>query len=235
MREFYTMSPVARLLANARFAVPLILMAAATAHAQSAWVSDRFEVTLRTGPSTSNAIRVSLSSGTRLEILEQDRESGYSRVRTQGGTEGWVLTRYLMSEPSAREQLEQLTGQLTTATERGSSLTSQLDAIRAEHGDAEEQIERLQQQRDGLETELDEIRRTAANVLAIDRQNNELQEKLTNAEIDIDRLNEEIRSLSSQSNRNWFITGALVLLGGALLGLILPRMRWQRRSRYDTF
>lgn len=198
-------------------------------------MSDQFEVTLRTGPSTTNAIRLSISSGTKLEILEQDQESGYARVQTGGGTEGWVLTRYLMREPSAREQLEQLGGQLSSATERGSSLTSQLDAIRGEYRSAEDQIRGLESDKQKLQAELDEIRRTAANVLAIDRQNDELQEKLTNAEISIDRLNEEIRGLSSQSNRNWFITGAIVLIGGVALGLLLPRMRWQRRSRYDTF
>lgn len=205
------------------------------ASAQSAWVSDEFEVTLRTGPSTSNAIRLSVSSGTRLEILEQDSASGYSRVQTTGGTEGWVLTRYLMSEPSAREQLQNLTGQLSSAAERGSSLTSQLDAIRGEYTSAENQIERLQAEKAELENNLAEIRRTAANVLAIDSQNVELQEKLTNAEINIDRLNEEIRELSSQTNRNWFITGSLVLVGGIVLGLVLPRLRFQKRSGYDTF
>ena len=74
-----------------------------TSWGQSAWVSDQFEITLRTGPSTTNAIERMLSSGTELVVLEQDDESGYSHVRTTGGTEGWVLTRYLMDEPSARE------------------------------------------------------------------------------------------------------------------------------------
>ena len=205
------------------------------AQAQSAWVTDQFEITLRTGPSTSNAIRLTLRSGAELEVLERDADSGYARVRTEGGTEGWVLSRYLMNEPSAREQLSDLTRQLSSAAEEGSSLGAQLNAIRGEYRQAEQQIGRLEREKEQLETELDEIRRTAANVLAIDQQNDDLQEKLTNAEISIDRLNEEVRTLTSQSNRNWFITGALVLVGGVLLGLILPRMRWQRRSRYDTF
>ena len=213
-----------------------LLFATSATYAQSAWVSDQFEVTIRTGPSTSNAIRLSVSSGTRLEVLERDSESGYSRVRTTGGTEGWVLTRYLMSEPSAREQLEQLTSQLTSASERGSSLTSQLNAVRAQQRDAESSISRLEREKQGLQNELDEIRRTAANVLAIDRQNDELQQRLTNAEINIDQLSEENRVLSTQTTRNWFITGALVLCGGIGLGLILPRLKWQRRSRgWDTF
>ena len=92
-----------------------------SAGAQEAWVSDQFEVMLRTGPSTSNAIERVLGSGTALEVLETDSEAGYARVRTTAGTEGWVLSRYLMNEPSAREQLERLTGQLTNATNTSSS------------------------------------------------------------------------------------------------------------------
>ena len=211
------------------------LLIGSAGHAQSAWVSDQFEVTLRTGPSTSNAIRLTISSGTRLEILEQDADTGYSRVRTDGGTEGWVLTRYLMNEPSAREQLRELTGQLSSATEQGSSLAGQLDAIRGEYREAQNTIGTLEREKQSLQDSLDEIQRTAANVLAIDRQNDELQQKLTTAEINIDRLNEENSALASQTTRNWFITGALVLFGGVVLGLLLPRLRWQRRSRYDTF
>lgn len=203
--------------------------------AQSAWVTDQFEITLRTGPSTSNAIRVSLSSGTRLEVLERDADSGYTRVRTGGGTEGWVISRYLMSEPSAREQLAELTRQLSSATDEGSTLTSQLNSIRGEYREAEQTIATLEREKEGLQNELDEIRRTAANVLTINNQNQQLQENLTNAEIDIDRLSEEVETLTSASRRNWFITGALVLFGGVILGLILPKLRWQRRSRYDTF
>ncbi|MDX1480229.1 MAG: TIGR04211 family SH3 domain-containing protein [Woeseiaceae bacterium] len=218
----------------------LILLVAASApfaaaDAQTAWVTDQFEITLRTGPSTSNAIRLSIPSGTRLEILERDPDSGYTRVRTDGGTEGWVISRYLMDEPSAREQLADLTRQLSSAADEGTSLSSQLNAIRAEYREAEQQIARLEREKQALQNELDEIRRTAANVLAIDNQNQELQEDLTNAEIRIDGLTEEVRALTSEANRNWFITGALVLFGGVILGLLLPKMRWQRRSRYDTF
>ena len=217
------------------FAAVLLFGTLSSAFAQSAWVTDQFEITLRTGPSTSNAIRLSLSSGTRLEILEENGEAGYTRVRTSGGTEGWVLTRYLMNEPSAREQLTDLTTQLSSASDEGATLATQLNSIRGEYREAEQQIGRLEREKEVLQSELDEIRRTAANVLAIDSQNDELQEKLTNAEIDIDRLNEEVRALTGQSTRSWFITGAAVLVGGIILGLILPRLRWQRRSRYDTF
>jgi SH3 domain protein len=212
-----------------------VFTAAGSAWGQTAWVTDQLEITLRTGPSTANAILRSLPSGTPLEVIRRDEEEGYTLVRTQGGTEGWVISRYLMNEPSAREQLAELMQQLSSASSEGETLTNQLSSIRSQYREAEQTIGRLERENSELQAELDEIRRTAANVLAINNQNEQLQQDLTNAEISIDRLNEEVRAMSGESNRNWFITGALVLFGGVVLGLLLPRMRWQRRSRYDTF
>ena len=217
----------------------IILLAAlllpASAFAEPAWVTDQFEITLRSGPSTSNAIQLMVSSGTRLEVLERDPDSGYSRVRTQGGTEGWVLTRYLMNEASAREQLQTLTGQLTNANSRGSSLDSQLKAIRGEHDTANRRIQTLEREKAAVEKELAEIKRTAADVLSINEQNRSLMDQLTEAQIRADTLEQENRALASQTKRYWFMAGALVLLVGILLGIWLPRIRWQRRSRYDRF
>jgi SH3 domain protein len=203
--------------------------------AEPGWISDQFEVMLRTGPSTSNAIERMLPSGTAMEVIERDDESGYSRVRTAAGTEGWVLTRYLMGEPSAREQLTTLTGRLTNANAEGSTLTSQLGAIKDEYDSAKRQIASLEREKQQLENELAEIKRTAANVLAINTQNQELREQLTIAEIAAATLEQQNRELSGQTTRYWFMTGALVLVVGMILGIWLPRIRWQRRSRYDSF
>jgi SH3 domain protein len=225
----------ARLFLHLLLLTVIFPIAVQEARAQTAWVSDEFEVMLRTGPSTNNAIQLMVGSGTRLEVLEQDRESGYSRVTTPGGTEGWVLTRYLMGEPAAREQLEQLTSELTDAAAEGSSLTGQLNAIKGEHDAATRRIETLESDKASLQTELDEIKQTAADVLSIDSQNKDLRQQLTDVEIQVSILEQENENLGSRSNRNWFITGALVLFGGVILGLILPRMKFQRKSRYDRF
>ena len=215
--------------------VAILCLYAAQAFAAPAWVSDEFEITLRSGPSTSNAISLMVDSGTRLEVLERDADSGYSRVRTPGGTEGWVLTRYLMREPSAREQLETLTSRLTNANTRGTSLDSQLNAVQDEYESATRQIAALERDKAAVEKELAEIKRTAANVLSINEQNRILMDDVATAQIKADTLEQENRQLSGQTTRYWFMSGALVLLVGIILGIWLPRIRWQRRSRYDRF
>ena len=218
-----------------RVVVLCSLFAIQAAWAAPAWVTDQFEITLRSGPSTSNAIQLMIKSGTQLEVLERDAESGYSRVRTAGGTEGWVVSRYLMNERSAREQLERLSSQLTDANSRGTSLGSQLTSIKDQYDAATARIATLESEKAALEQELAEIKRTAANVLAINDQNESLMEQLSAAQIHGDTLEQENRQLAGQSTRYWFMTGAVVLVVGIILGIWLPRIRWQRRSRYDRF
>lgn len=223
------------MLTTIRALLASLVLSAPMAFAAPAWVSDQFEITLRSGPTTSNAIQLMVRSGMQLEVMERDAESGYSRVRTPGGTEGWVLTRYLMNEPSAREQLQQLTSQLTNAHSRGTSLDSELTAIKAEYETSNRRIATLEREKAAVEQELANIKRTAANVLGIDEQNKSLMNRLSAAQIRADTLDQENRQLSSQTTRYWFMAGGLVLLVGILLGIWLPRVQWQRRSRYDRF
>ena len=51
------------------------LLVSSAAIAAPAWVTDQFEITLRSGPSTSNAIQLMIDSGLRLEVLERDARS----------------------------------------------------------------------------------------------------------------------------------------------------------------
>jgi len=213
----------------------ILVLTAPAAYGEPAWVSDEFEITLRSGPSTSNAIQLMVGSGVQLEVLERDPESGYSRVSTLAGTEGWVLTRYLMNERSAREQLEMLTSELTNATSRGTSLGSQLTAVKGEYDAANNSIATLEREKAAAEDELAEIRRTAASVLSINEQNQSLMDQLATAQIRADTLEQENRQLSSQTTRYWFMSGGLLLVVGIILGIWLPRIRWQRRSGYDRF
>ncbi len=203
--------------------------------AETAWVSDQFEITLRSGPTTGNAILLMINSGTSLEVLEQDSGSGYTRVRTSGGKEGWVVSRYLMKEMPARQRLAQLTSQLTSAKANSTSLSGQFDAIKSEQGDALRKISQLEKDNSQLASELGEIKRTAANVIAIDKDNSSLRKRLADADIKVSMLEQENDEFRSRKTRDWFIAGALVLFSGIVMGILIPKIRWQRRSGYDRF
>lgn len=203
--------------------------------AETSWVSDQFEITMRSGPSTENAIILMLTSGTALEVLESDAGNGYAKVRTASGREGWVLSRYLMSQQPARERIVGLTEELNRARARADSLSGQFEAVKQQQGADSAQIRGLQQDNAALASELEELKRISADVLAINTDNQGLRQRLSDAEIKMNTLEEENHVLRSRQNRDWFIAGAAVLVAGMIVGLIIPRIRLRRRSRYDRF
>ncbi len=200
---------------------------------EAAWVTDRLEVTLRRGTGTQFAIVRMLPAGARLEVLETDQESGYTRVRTAQGVEGWVLTRYLVDQPAAREQLADMRQRLEQALAQRGSAGEMLDSMTVERDALLRERDVLDAANRELTAELAEVRSAAAEPLRLRDRMLSLEEENTGLEQRVAELSLETRDLRRSTQRDWFIAGAAVLVVGLVLGLVLPRIRWRRRSRWS--
>jgi SH3 domain protein len=224
-----------KLLSILQFFIAVCALLPALAYADQRYVTDQFEVMLRTGPSGNHAIIRMLKSGAALTVLDPEVDNGYVRVQTNAGTEGWVLIRYLIREPVARVQLENLVRQITQTEPKDASIRGQLNTVKAEYDNANKRITQLEAEKKELENQLDAIKNRAASVLAIDDENKQLQQQLAEARAQLKTLQEQYSELSNDNEKDWFITGALVLGGGLLLGLIIPKISWRRqRSPYGS-
>ncbi len=203
----------------------------ALAQSNDRWISDQFEVTLRTGKSTRQSIIRVLPSGTKVTVLEQDDESGYTRVRTSDGREGWLLTRYLISSQTARLQLPQLQTRLRNSEETRRQLLARIRELEQERRDLQTQLGRTETSSRGLQQQLDKIRELSSDTIQLDDQIKRLKKQQIYNKRHIGELESMNRELSASSNREWFIVGAAVVMFGLLLGLFIPRMRWQRKPR----
>ncbi len=74
-------------------------------YAETKYVSDQLSVNMRSGPTNEYRFLGRIDSGAKVEVLEEDAANGSTKVRTERGSEVWIQSKYLMSEPSAREQL----------------------------------------------------------------------------------------------------------------------------------
>ena len=83
----------------------LLLSITLNAQAETRYVSDELEIDMRSGTSNQHRILRMLPSGSALEVLEDDKASGYSRVQTSSGAEGWILSRYLQTSAPASKRL----------------------------------------------------------------------------------------------------------------------------------
>ena len=213
----------------------LVLGLVSTAMAETRYVSDRLEIQMRTGKGTQFRILRMLPSGTALEILEVDQENGYSRVRTPSGVEGWVLSRFLMQGRAARDQLADAEKKLARLELENRKLSASLEDLQKTKGSIDTEREQLVKENRKLSQELEEIRRAASSALAIDAENKELKSRIVAYERQAQSLQQENEGLKDRTARDWFMVGAGVVLLGIIVGLIIPRIRWRKKSSWDTF
>jgi SH3 domain protein len=204
------------------------MLFAVSAAAETRYVDDHLVITMRTGKANTFQILKTLPSGTVLEQLEVDGD--YSRVRTRDGIEGWVLTQYLTDTPIAKVRLARAEQQLEKLRQENRQLQQQFATLQQEKRSLEQEHGTLGGEADALRSELQELREVAARPIELAQQNETLSGKLERLQREFDLLQSDNTRLQDRSQRDWFITGAGVLFGGILLGLLLPMLRRKKKA-----
>lgn len=201
------------------------LLFSGIAEARTAYVTDKVEVPLRSGESERTKIVKMLENGALVTVLGDSTENGYTYIQTNNGAEGFILSRYLTGEPSARGQLEAANKKLEALAEENKQLKA------AQAGSLE-----IGKERDKLSADLSELQQTAANAIQLKQQRDQLQERVVSVERELQQLKRENQALADSTNQDWFLYGGGLSLFGVLLGFILPKLSWRRRSSgWDTF
>lgn len=204
----------------------LVLLATSSmAQARTGYVTDSIDIPLRSGESERSRIVKMLPNGMSLTLLGDNTENGYTYVQAANGAEGYILTRYISREPIAKIQLEDAIGKLEALKEENKSLKT-----------AQANGQAISTERDQLSSELAELKLTAANAIQLKQQRDQLQERVVTVERELQQLKRENQALTDNTNQDWFLYGGGLSLFGVLLGFILPKLSWRRRSSgWDTF
>jgi SH3 domain protein len=219
---------------KAWFILLLILGAcglAAEGWAAKAYVTDSFEITLRTGPSTANKIVGMLTSGQPVEILSTEGEWSFVRVMSDE-KEGWVVSRYLLSRLPWEIQAKELEGEVVKLRKKLGQTEKDLGAMSHQSQDLTAQLKRKTQELDQLQKEHSDLQRGAEGYLKLKALHAASEKNLATARNELLRVvmeNERIRS--SQLNV-WFLNGALVILCGLMIGTLIGRQQKKRKSSY---
>lgn len=210
---------------KALVSILVLLATCSLAEARVGYVTDSIDVPLRSGESERSKIVKMLPNGMSLNVLGDNTENGYTYVQAANGAEGYILTRYISNEPSARNQLEAAVKKLEALQEEN----KQLKASQVNH-------QEVGKERDKLSAELSELQQTAANAIQLKQQRDQLQERVVTVERELQQLKRENQALADSTNQDWFLYGGGLALFGVLLGFILPKISWRRRSSgWDTF
>jgi SH3 domain protein len=209
----------------------LALISVMPVEAATMYVSDALTVPMRRGPSTGHRIlHAGLPAGTPLEVISEDKAAGFTQVRLQNGTEGWVPTQYLTAEPVARDRLAAATRRIQTLETELKTLRENYQETRGARSSAETRSADLDKQTKQLQAELAEVRRVSATSLTqyeenkvLKAENAELKTKTTELTARVDRLER------SELLRFFLFGGGLVIIGlviGAVIKSRPKRSTW---------
>ncbi|MBK1695145.1 hypothetical protein CKO09_10395 [Chromatium weissei] len=208
----------------------------AMVQAETQYVTDQLQIPLRAGESARYKIIRMLESGTPLEVLSVNKETEYTRVRTENGTQGYVLTNQLQKEAATRTQLAELQAHLTELKQAPEALSAKLSTLETEHAALTETAQSLKEAKQALEQELATIRHASSNVLEITNERDRLRIQVSELTREREELLQKHSDVTHQIQQRWFLIGAGVLIVGVLIGLIFPHLSFRRRkSNWSSF
>jgi SH3 domain protein len=210
-------------LKRAVLCVGLLLVSAGIAVAadKTVYVIDQITITLRAGQGTQHQILRTLPSGSPLQILSMNEETGYTHVRTKDGVEGWVLSQYLIDEPTSKIKLTAAEQKLARFDAEKKELEARIEALTTERDALDQEKKALAEERDRLLASGPAPGATGSAAPA------EVPASLP-PEKEAEMLRQENQMLKERSKKDWFIAGGVVAIGGVLFGLILSRLRVRR-------
>jgi SH3 domain protein len=180
--------------------------AVAAAEGKPQYITDEITATLREAPRNDAPIKANLKSGSKITVLESLGADSFAHVKTENGTEGWIPSRFIASEPAAKDRLN--------------ALQTEINQTKA----------RMRE----LESELAQAKDTVAKAgpaLQLADENEKLKAQMAQKEQEGVALQQ--RFSEEQAKRSTLMTGAALVGVGIIVGLALPALG--RRKRRGGF
>ena len=181
---------------------------------ETVYVSDHNRIWTRSGPTTRHRITGSARIGDKLTFLEASGK--FYKVRNENGKEFWMQADTLQVEPCGYTLTEDLQKQVNDLTYKLENYDTELSR---NYQAAKKRLERLEKENSGMK---EAILQKDATIQQLDEQRRSYAESLETKDLDM--------------QMRWWMQGAMIALGGAILGAIfifIPRPRLKRRrDRY---
>lgn len=211
------------------FFLLLLLFQAAPGLSSTLYVSDQFQITLRTGPSQEHKIIRMLPTGTRLQVLENLPE--WIRVRAPEGQEGWVLKRFTMQRLPREQELGQLQARLQELEEQAGSSQEQSALLQNEKQKLQTELQDVRQRLQDLGQKHQSLKQDAGNVQGIKKELERSKIALELNREQVRKLRQENQSLRSNNRLYWFLAGAGTFAAAGLLGFLLGRTQRKKSKK----
>lgn len=194
--------------------------------AETKYVSEDFEITMRTGPGTDRKILALVPSGRAVEVMQSGEE--WSRIRLGNGKEGWVLSRYLTGQLPTAIKLERLENSYAEVIEKSKALQEKLDSLSTDNRSVGNELDEAQKTLKKVQASYDALRKDSADFLKLKKTYEKNLKELNEARENAEKFESERNRLANSQLLEGVLYGGGLVIIGFIAGFIMKKPK--RRS-----
>jgi SH3 domain protein len=204
-------------------ALLMVTFVAASAAAESKYVSEDFEITMRTGPGTDRKIISLIPSGHQVEIVTPGEE--WTEVLLPNGKQGWVLTRYLTDEVPTTLKLERLQERYDKTLAENKDLTAKMTQMSSDNSRLTKDLDKTQTDLSQLTTAHETLKSESADFLKLKSEYETTVKEMKEARTKAEKAESALNQLAGSEFNKGLLYGGGLLIFGFIVGYILKRPR----------
>ena len=214
--------------------LPILLLTglmASGAVAQTMFVDDTLYVPVRAGEGSQyRIVHQGLRSGTPVEVIEQNPDSGYSFVRFGDDEEGYIPTRFLSEERIAAQRLAETSQELNQTQQTLADVRSELENRENELREVRQRETRLENELEEVSGELAHVRDVSEDAININERNEELRTEMQELQKEVELLTTENQRLKDRKDSDFLLMGGALVIAGILIAVIFPLLKPSRKT-----
>ncbi|MFD2230563.1 TIGR04211 family SH3 domain-containing protein [Alkalimarinus sediminis] len=209
----------------------LFLTIPSFSQAEVMYIDDTLLVPLRSGEGLQyRIVHKGVKSGTRVELIAHNPDSGYSHVKTPDGITGYLPTRYLVKNEIARDRLVKVSAQLEKSQAKLAQLQTEMNELKQKYDSLSSNHEQLTRQSESTSSELQKVKSISSNALSLDQRNRELRKTNQELKNEVELLTTDNQRLKDKSETSFMMIGAALVLLGVILALIIPWLKPTKKN-----
>jgi len=194
-----------------------LLFFSASGFAETVYVGEIVNITVRTGKGTDHKIIEMVRSGQKVEIVEPG--AGWTKIRLKDGKSGWVLTRLLTDEPPNSVRLEKLKREHEALLVRVKEPLTEIKNLEMESNQLKQKLAETENSLLDLSRSYEDLKKQSAGFSRLKANYQTTTAQLTEMRKKNGRLDETLSKLQQRQIFRWFLSGAGVLLLGIIIGV----------------
>ena len=199
------------------------------------YISDKQYIPVRRGAGNEfKIIHRGLPTGTRLKVSKLSENGEWAEITTDDGTSGWIRAQYLMKEVPAQQRLDEITQKAKQAGGLTEALEQEVTTLESERDTLLGQVAEYELQLGTVSDELSQLKQISGKAVQLDENNRRLVVSSEQLRSELDMLEAENQRLHDKVDSEDFLNGALAVLLGVIITLVVPRL-WPKRRKSSSW